>query len=98
MYCAKCGALLPDDAMFCSKCGAKVSGDLPVDSAVPVSTTAAPTGTRGEDAYMEGWKYMNVTHEYDKGVKLYTEAINLGCANMEDAYFSRGVAYSRELG
>lgn len=29
MFCAKCGAEIPDDSVQCSSCGAKVSGEAP---------------------------------------------------------------------
>jgi hypothetical protein len=29
MFCAKCGAEIPDDSVECSSCGAKVSGEAP---------------------------------------------------------------------
>ena len=30
MYCSKCGAQIPDDAVFCPKCGARVQNAVPV--------------------------------------------------------------------
>ncbi len=35
MFCAKCGAEIPDDSVQCSSCGAKVSGEAPAPAAGP---------------------------------------------------------------
>ena len=54
---------------------------------------AAPAGTQGNDAFMEGKKYLK-NSEWDKAVESFTEAINLGCTDMYEAYLSRARAYS----
>ena len=52
MFCKKCGAELPSDAVFCEKCGAPVSAPAPADAPPaaapanePVQNAAFPGGT-----------------------------------------------------
>jgi zinc-ribbon domain len=41
MFCAKCGAQIPDDSAFCSKCGAPTKRNAPQAQGAP-QTTSAP--------------------------------------------------------
>jgi hypothetical protein len=44
LYCPKCGAQLPDDAVFCMKCGTSIGGAQPKQGAVSTAPILAPLG------------------------------------------------------
>jgi hypothetical protein len=44
LYCPKCGAQLPDDAVFCMKCGASLAPAQPKEAAAPAGPIIAPMG------------------------------------------------------
>jgi hypothetical protein len=44
LYCPKCGAQLPDDAVFCMKCGASLAAGQPKQAAAPTEPILAPMG------------------------------------------------------
>jgi hypothetical protein len=44
VYCPKCGAQLPDDAVFCIKCGASVASAPPKQTAASTTPILAPFG------------------------------------------------------
>jgi hypothetical protein len=44
LYCPKCGAQLPDDAVFCMKCGVSLTPAQPKEAAVPAGPVIAPMG------------------------------------------------------
>ena len=46
MYCIKCGALLPDDAVFCSKCGAKVANHQNVNGNSSTTDSSGKCGRK----------------------------------------------------
>lgn len=62
MYCSKCGAQLPEDALFCPKCGSRIvhnveAAPVPQSNAVepPVQETPAPDVPVYQSGYKPGF-------------------------------------------
>ena len=82
-FCKNCGKELQEEWKSCPFCASPV--------APPISQTA-PAGTQGNDAFLDGKKYLKDS-EWAKAEKSFAEAINLGCTDMYQAYVSRARAY-----